>query len=162
MFKAGDKVTTVSKHLTGVVLYTPTPDGKVRVRWEDPDVVCTEQVARLRLLEEEKPEAGGFLYKEGDRVRLKWNKNAGTIIEDQRGDSVSVAVHWDHSDKELWEFTSGLIALHTPRDPEGPHPMQAALDNIEEERTKLKKQIEDLQFKLSGLTKAKKMLKEGY
>jgi hypothetical protein len=161
-YKSGDRVTTPTGHLVGTVLYTPTPDSKsVSVKWDDPSVTFQEPVTRLVPYKEPKKETG-FLYKEGDRVRLKWDKKGGTVVEDQIDGHQSVKVHWDETGKRIYEPLTNLIALYTPRPTEGPHPMQAAIDNIEEERTKLKKQIEGLQFKLAGLTKAKKILKEGY
>jgi hypothetical protein len=163
MFKAGDKVTknaTRGSEVGTVVQDQSNMGHIIVVSWNGKE--SAEDSRYLKRVHCAPKEETGILLKEGDRVRLKWNKSGGTVKNDQTAANEHVWVKWDHRDSSMSEKPEDLIPLYTPREREEPHPMQAALDSIGEERERLKKQIEDLQFKLGGLTKAYKMIEEGW
>lgn len=105
--------------------------------------------------------AESFLYKKGDRVKLKYNRKCGTVHKDQTDFESSVCILWDHRADTLWEMADDLVILHAPRDTDPVNPNQEAIDAIEALRVPLKKEIEALQAKLSSLTQAKKLLERG-
>lgn len=104
-----------------------------------------------------------FMYKKGDRVKLKYNRNNGTIAEDQRHlDNRTIRVIWD-KDRNVAavEEIADLYTLHAPRDTDAVNPNQEAIDAIEKQRAVLKKEIEDLQSRLGTLSQAKRLLERG-
>jgi hypothetical protein len=103
----------------------------------------------------------GFQFKDGDRVKLKYNRMCGTVVGDQV--QAGVYVHWDKHPEGHRVVTpvADLVPLHTPRDTDPVNPNQEAIDAIEALRVPLKKEIEALQAKLSSLTQAKKLLERG-
>lgn len=100
-------------------------------------------------------------YKKGDRVKLKYNRNTGTVTEDQPHYTGYVPVQWDQSGKLLKEPADALVPLHTPRDTDPVNPNQEAIDAIEVQRAALKRDVEALQSRLSALTAAKRLLERG-
>lgn len=168
-FKVGDPVqyTTLTSGsdrvgLRGRVVTAPAFNLQVRVLWED-GMTSTAHITNITKLEEEevpKADPKVFLYKEGDRVKHKYSRKSGTVKHDQHTAGHHIWVKWDHIDEAISEKPEELLTLHAPRETDGPNPYQAAIDNIEEGRTRLKKIIEDAQFELSGLTQAKKLLEK--
>lgn len=113
-----------------------------------------------------------FLYKEGDRVKLKYNKNTGTVARDQTDPQKTVLIHWDKAKpfdkstdekggRELWEYPRNLTVLHAPRATDPANPDQELIDQLEALRLPIKARIERDQAILSKLTAAKKILKKG-
>lgn len=113
-----------------------------------------------------------FQFKEGDRVKLKYNRNTGTVLRDQEANGVLVA--WDHakpgSEKasegvkggtNLWEKPGDLTVLHAPRATDPVNPRQDEIDAIDALRLPLIAKIEKDQAILSKLTAAKKILTKG-
>lgn len=113
-----------------------------------------------------------FQFKEGDRVKLKYNRNTGTVLRDQEANGVLVA--WDHAKpgsekasegvkggKNLWEKPGDLTVLHAPRATDPANPDQELIDQLEALRLPIKARIERDQAILSKLTAAQKILKKG-
>lgn len=128
------------------------------------DGITTEEVLRSNGAEEK------FLYKEGDRVKLKYNKNTGTVVRDQTDPLKTVLVHWDKAKpfdkstdekggRELWEYPRNLTVLHAPRATDPANPEQELIDQLEALRLPIKARVERDQAILSKLTAAQKILK---
>ena len=101
-----------------------------------------------------------FLYKKGDRVKLKFNQSTGTVVRDQMGSEGAIFVKWDKSGKCIWEEPKSLVVLHAPRHTDEPHPNQELIDQIEAVRLPLKAEVERQQALLKHLTSALKIAKQ--
>lgn len=106
--------------------------------------------------------AAGFC--KDDRVRFRHNGKSGTVTDNQIDGHPRVVVTWDGvSGGTFSEEARNLILLHSPaaKAAEGPHPIQPALDAIDEERRKVGLQITALQNRSRELKKAKELLVRG-
>lgn len=103
-----------------------------------------------------------FRFKKGDRVKLKYNKANGTIVEDEivSRDTCNVKVRWDKAGNPMWEHKKDLDVLYAPRASDK-NPNQAEIDAIDAARLPLIAEIEKLQAALGKLTQAKKILERG-
>lgn len=105
------------------------------------------------------PKAVGF--QKDDRVRFRHNGKCGTVAAVST-DGVLVTVNYDGQSPQN-ECAKNLTLLHSPaaKAAEGPHPMQPALDAIDEERRVLNLQITALQNRSRELKKTKEILLRG-
>jgi hypothetical protein len=103
-----------------------------------------------------------FRFKKGDRVKLKYNKSNGTIVEDEitSRDTCNVKVQWDKGGTALWEHKRDLDVLYAPRASDK-NPHQEEINAIDAARLPLIAEIEKLQAALGKLTQAKKILERG-
>lgn len=100
-------------------------------------------------------------YQPGDRVKLKYNRSCGTVVKISPN-GWQVSVQWDKvADDPAWEKVDDLVTMYAPRDTDPVNPNQEAIDAIEVQRTKLKKEVKDLQSRLATLTQAKRLLQRG-
>lgn len=102
------------------------------------------------------------IHRIGDRVKLKYNRSGGTVKANAfRGDR-TVPVEWDKAPGiKAIEELADLVVLYAPRDDDPVNPNQEAIDAIEVQRDKLKKEVEALQQRLGTLTAAKRLLERG-
>ena len=102
------------------------------------------------------------IHQIGDRVKLKYSRACGTVRRNSfRGDKTTVVI-WDKEPEvEAIEELADLVVLYAPRDDDPVNPNQEAIDAIEVQRDKLKKEVEALQHRLGTLTTAKRLLERG-
>lgn len=125
------------------------------IRWDD--LERSKHVGDV--LREVKPSAA--VFRVNDRVKFRHNGKVGEVLSILRDGRV--AVQYDVSDGWAAEEANNLTLLHSPaaKAEEGPHPMQAAIDAIEEERRVIKLRVAADQQRLGELSKAKELLARG-
>lgn len=109
-----------------------------------------------------KPDSFKDQLQPGDRVKLKYNRNCGTVVglETAPGFIERYRVKWDKSGKTYTESRRSLEVLYAPRSTDDPLPAQAEIDAIDKLREPLIKQVEELQAKLRVLNQAKAKFKQ--
>lgn len=102
------------------------------------------------------------IHKIGDRVKLKYNRNCGTVKANSFPGDTTVPVEWDKAPGvKAIEKLDDLVVLYAPRDTDPVNPNQEAIDAIEVQRQALIKEVEAVQARLRNLTTAKKLLERG-
>lgn len=108
-------------------------------------------------------------FKKGDKVQHIGSGLFATVVEDQT-DPTIIKINWDERPEGPQDYRSdafrvapwhGLNVKAVPFLFKKANPNQEAIDAIEVQRAVLKKQVEDLQSRLSNLTTAKRLLERG-
>lgn len=138
------------------------PEGngpQYRVEWDSGDV--TESIHQNNVVWVADAPKPAVTFRTGDHVKFRHNNKTG-VVRNIRPCGY-VTVEYARTLEVHHEDPKNLVLLYSPaaKAAEGPHPMQPALDAIDEERRKVGLQITALQIRSSELKKAKELLIRG-